>query len=338
MEDFDQFMNDYQVQWRRKHIDNQAEGSQNGKTRPWILPRQLWEEGLWAGIRSSNNSLPAYLKDSNVQKHDGAHNLKSSWVLCANLYFSFRNDPTLVASFLKERVSQSIETVNKIELEYENPDSLLTPAILLGEPQGQRGRNQTSPDVAFEVKLNNGKKGLVLTEVKFTEHSFYPCSGRKKEYGNPDSERCLNFKRVYQDTLNQCYQLQWQNQQRTNRNYWEYLKFSPIATSTLRRCPAATAGYQLFRQQALAEALANKGPYELVVSSVAHDARNQTLIDCLRGTGINNFTTGWGPLFNGKAGFATFTHQEWVKWVRDNDTSSKWKDWIKYIKDRYGLY
>ena len=36
----------------------------------------------------------AFLKKSDVQKHDGVHNLKSSWMQCANLYFPFRNDKT----------------------------------------------------------------------------------------------------------------------------------------------------------------------------------------------------------------------------------------------------
>ena len=335
MEDFDQYMNEYLVKWRLNHFQNQEEGTQNGKTRPWILPGNLWAGGLWHGIRTADNSFCEYLYENKIRKNDGAHNLKSSWVLSANLYFAFRNDPSLVAGFFKEHVSQSIEEVEKIELEYVDPDESLKPTPLLGEPPGQIGRNQTSPDIAFAVKLTNGKKGLILTDIKFTEHSFSSCSGRKPKYGNPDPRRCRNFKQVYADIENQCYLRQWQNKQRTNRKYWEHLRFAPEAVNTLIRCPAATAGYQLFRQQALAEALASKGPYDLVVSSVAYDARNQTLIDCLYSTGIDDFTTGWGPLFNGKAKFATFTHQDWVKWVRDNDTEGKWNHWFQYVKYRY---
>jgi len=336
VEDFNQHMSRVQAHWREDHIVNQQPGEQNGKEYTWILPRHLWDEGLWSGIRSDQStSLPAYLEKTGVRKHDGAHNLKSSWVLCANLYFPFRQDPALIAGFLKEHVSRSIEGVEKIELEYEDEDTLLKPTPLLGEPQGQRGRNQTSPDVAFVVTLTGGKKGLVLTEVKFTEHSFYPCSGRKKKYGNPDRRRCMDFGRVYSDPANQCYQLHWADGQRTNRKYWDYLRFTADATSTLRRCPAATAGYQLFRQQALAEALARKGPYGLVVSSVAYDARNETLLRCLHGTGIEDFATGWGPLFDGQARFSTFTHQQWVRWVEENDTSGKWKHWLDYVETRY---
>lgn len=332
MNDFDRYMNDYQTQWRRNNLENQVLGTQNGKKRPWILPRELWEEGLWAGIRGGTNSLPAYLDDTGVQKHAGVHNLKSSWVLCANLYFPFREDHETLAGFLRNHVSPIIDTVNRIELEWaEEPP--LDPTTLLGEPHGQRGKNQTSPDVAFIV---NGGKGIVLTENKFTEHSFYPCSGRKKIYGNPDIGRCMNLCKVYNDTANQCYMRQWANGERTNRKYWDYLKFTPEALSILRRCPAANAGYQLFRQQALAEALAQKGPYDFVISCVAYDARNQTLAKCLKSTGIHNFTTDWGSLFDGKVKFATFTHQQWVKWVTNNKKRI-WQDWLDYVNKRYEL-
>lgn len=334
MEHFNQYMSDYQTRWRHHYVKNQVEGEWNGEKRPWILPRELWEEGLWSGIRSGHtNAITAYLDDTGVQKHRGVHNLKSSWVQCANLYFPFREDRGILARFLHKHVSSLIESVDRVELEWAEKWPL-DPTTLLGEPQGQRGMNQTSPDIAFIV---NGCKGIVLTENKFTEHSFYGCSGRDKKYGNPDRQRCMNLVNVYKDTANQCYQLQWANGERTNRKYWDYLKFTTEGLTTLKRCPAATAGYQLFRQQALAEALAQKGPYEFVVSCVAYDARNHTLIKCLRSTGVDDFTKGWGSLFEGKAEFATFTHQQWVDWVEGHDVQDTRRDWLTYVRQRYEL-
>lgn len=338
MKHFNQYMNGYQVRWRHNNLNNQTMGDQKGQKHPWILPLKIWKEGLWPGIRNSNNSsLIAYIQANDFQKHDCAHNLKSSWVLCANLYFPFRNDTSLMAGFLKEYISQSIREVEKIELEYQDPDESLHSAQLLGEPAGQPGKNQTLPNIAFLLKLANGKKGLILTEVKFTEDSFKACPGRQKKSQNPDPERCLNFKQVLEATAYQCHQLQWQGKKRRNRKYWDYLSFAPEAINTLRCCPASIAGCQLFRHQALAEALALKGPYDLVVSAIAYDERNHTLIGCLRSTGIDDFTTGWEPLFNGKARFVTFTHQDWASWVREHDTSGKWKEWSEYVKERYGI-
>ena len=55
MRDFDLQMNDCQTAWRRDHVKNQEDGEQHQKRRPWILPRELWEEGLWPGIRGYFN-------------------------------------------------------------------------------------------------------------------------------------------------------------------------------------------------------------------------------------------------------------------------------------------
>ena len=332
---FNEQMNDAQTAWRRQHIETREHGTQNGYCRSWILPRCCWEEGLWPGIRSgSEHALSAYIKKKRIQKHPGVHNLKSSWMLCANLYFSHRRDPQILAAFLADRIDSRIVEVQRLELEWVEKCPL-DPTTLLGEPKGRRGANQTSPDIAFFVGLEGGGQGLILTENKFVEHSFYRCSGRKKGTGNPDIQRCLDPKAI-EDPSSQCHLLNWQTDTRANRRYWEHINISEIGRRDLRGCPAALAGYQLFRQQALAEAIAVKGKYDFVVTSVAYDDRNETLLRSMQSTGIGDFTKDWGPLFTGQARFATFTHQEWVRWVRQNDTDDRWSDWLDWIGERYG--
>ena len=177
---FDQEMDVAQTAWRNRHVETKEHGFQGQHQRAWILPRDHWEEGLWPGIRSeATHSLPAYAEEHDIQKHLGVHNLKSSWVLCANLYFPHRRDPRLLAAFLADRINQRIVDIRRLELEWAE-DSPLDPTTLLGEPKGKRGANQTSPDIACVVGLEGGGQGLVLTESKFLEHSFYPCSGRKR--------------------------------------------------------------------------------------------------------------------------------------------------------------
>ncbi len=36
--------------------------------------------------------------------------------------------------------------------------------------------------------------------------------------------------------------------------------------------------------------------------------------------------------FEGKAKFATFTHQQWVKWV-SNNKKEIWQDWLDYVNN-----
>jgi hypothetical protein len=99
-------------------------------------------------------------------------------------------------------------------------------------------------------------------------------------------------------------------------------------------CRQAHAGYQLFRQQALAEGIAALGVYDFVISCVAIDERNETLDSSLERTGLARLTE-WGGLFKGKARFSVFTHQQWVNWVRTHDSGERWRDWIAYVESRY---
>ena len=320
MRNFDRWMESHQTEWRRRHVTSAEWGQQNDKLRSWILPRELWEEGLWPGIRTgSDNSLSKYLADKKIQKHTGVHNLKSSWVFCANLYFPFRASAEgrdLLASFLHHHVDPEIESLEGIELEYAEVGEL-RPSELLGERDGRRGANQTSPDLGFLV---NGGHGLVLVENKFTEKNFEKCSAWEHN-SNPNPNRCKDATKVARDPSGQCHLESVVDQ--------EALMDLPV-------CPAARSGYQLFRQQALAEGIAQSGKYALVVSTVAVDERNENLGDSLGRSGIDGLK-GWGRIFRGKAKFAEFTHQEWVRWVREHQAGGQWDDWLSYVRDRYAL-
>ncbi|MDE2781013.1 MAG: hypothetical protein OXI91_15255 [Chloroflexota bacterium] len=159
MMSFDRWMERRQTEWRRDHVETEEQGKWRGRSYPWILPDDSWEESLWPGVRrDSDNSLPAYLAESRVQRHVFANNLKSSWILCANLYFPFRSTPAgrdLLASFLREYVDPGIESLERLELEYAECGEL-QPSRLLGEEGGGRGANQTSPDLGLLVDSQTG--------------------------------------------------------------------------------------------------------------------------------------------------------------------------------------
>lgn len=334
-----EFMDCHQVEWRRSNVSSSEMGTWRGKPYPWIVPRCLWEEGLWPGIRKgSDNPLATYLECSGVQKHSGVHNLKSSWVLCANLYFPFRRsdqDRRLLASFLRQHVARPITSLEAIELEYsECEDGELHPSRLLGETGGSRGAGQTSPDLG--LKVNDGR-GLVLVESKFTEPDFSRCSARNhkgsaRRAGNPDPDRCDQPLKVLWNPAGQCHQSAWR------RRYWEHLAAvtDREALAAMPCCPAARRGYQLFRQTALAEGIARSGKYDLTVSAVAVDERNEDLNRCLRKLGLSDLH-GWGKVFRGQAVFAVFTHQQWLEWVREHDREGRWRQWLSWIGDRYAM-
>lgn len=323
----------HQIKWRKANIRSIEIGIQNKSGFEHIIPKSKWPEALWSGIRKD---LLDYLKQKKIQHHTGTHNLLSSWVVCANLYFPVRQQNgflDLMLEFLKLKVSTEITGISGVELEFAFPKSdSLHPSRLLGEMDGLRGSGQTSPDVAFLVKTKIGD-GIVLTECKYMEHSFYKCSARRTEdkeekKGNPDPERCMQPGNAV-DYKSICHQSVW------GRKYWEYLDISDLGKKILTRCPAATSGYQLLRQQALAEGMMRSGKFSLVASSVAFDDRNNTFKNCLSSTGINDFQTEWTKLFDGKAIFKTWTHQEWVQFVKVNQINGECDDWLRYLYGRY---
>jgi hypothetical protein len=342
------FRNDrceHQRIWKQQTLPHvQGSGSWNKIEYDHILPHRYEQENLWPGIRSGGMfPLAAYLKDRNIHAHTGRDNLLSSWTLASNLYFPFgqsQDGLRLIANFLAANVHASIASAQAVELEWEHRTHDLKPAELLGETGGSRGTNQTSPDVAFEVTLTGGGHGVVLTEVKFTEHGFYACSVRKDLDDSRKALSCHDLSALQQDPQVLCGQ-----HTEKGRRYWDHLKDAFDWNATLRWCPAATAGYQLFRQQALAEGLATHPELALVVSSLAYDERNKGLLASLRRTGrigtsdcLQDVPSDWGKLFKGKAKFKTFSHQAWVAFVRQATARPGWcDDWLVYVTDRYGL-
>lgn len=332
--DFHSLQRQEQIAWRKKNISSSALGYQNKNCYEHIIPRSLWEETLWPHIR---NPLKTYLNEKQIHSHPGTHNLLSSWVLCTNLYFIIRIEPAfrqLMLGFLQEQISSEITAIIKTELEFASEEALLSPEHLLGEMDGTRGSGQTSPDVAFLIETKGGK-GIILTECKYTEHSFYPCSARRTtdrgdKPANPDPGRCMKDALTH-DYKSICHQAVWQ------RKYWDNLTLSPYGKSILKRCPASSAGYQLLRQHSLAEGIAASNKYGFVVTSVAFDDRNLKLKNCLYSTGIPDFAPEWGKLFTGKALFKTWTHQQWVAYVKHNGKDALQKEWSNYMNNRYGF-
>lgn len=337
---FNEEAEQYQNQWRNKNIDPEVPlGSQKGVRYFHILPAEQWELGLWEPIRKP---ITDYISVSGIQSNRGKNNLKSSWSQCANLFFPFRccnGMADMLVSFLERQLNLGITSVELIEFEYAAPGNL-EPKRLLGETGGKRGSRQTSPDLAVLFGCNNGRSGIYLIENKYTEHNFYNCSGaenlsveRQSEFSQPinlNPKRCLNYMRVLSNPDAECQQILWQ------RKYWKLLK-EHINISMVRpdiHCPALNGGYQLFRQQALAQGIANAGIFDHVVSGVAYDSRNTALINCLKSIGIDSFATGWEELFNTNVVSHCFTHQDYVSWIKRSKNLDI-QNWAKYVTERY---
>jgi hypothetical protein len=330
-------MKEYQTNWRSVHLPHViGNGEQNRTSKPYILPNKAYLQSFFPGIRASLFDVPdGYLRSNRVKPHTGIHNLMSSWVVCSNMYWPFRNPEgfTLLANFLKKVTGLDIYEITDMDLEYEDDFEDLKPGMLLGEDDGgMRGTGQTSPDLAIRFRTKDSKTGIILIESKFSEHSFYSCSGYSKtKPGKPVNEkreRCLNPSLIVDSDFNECHLTSW------DRKYWDLLgkELDKAKFSSLKKCPMSSSCYQLFRQQALAKGLERK--YDIAVSAVATDLRNVELKNSSLRNGMKPFPEGWKELFPNLELY-WFIHNDWFKFVQQNNLNGKWDEWLKYIKERY---
>lgn len=329
----------HQIDWRGKYLTDLTElGTHRDRSYPHLLPSRDWVRGLHLDIQKS---LPDYLQSERIQPHNHKHNLLSSWVLCANMYFPFRRDwdgRKLIAGFLSDVIELDGWDVSGVELEYA-AYAPLDPATVLGERRGHRGANQTSPDVAFMLSKPSGIKGIVLVECKYVESDFGICSGYsqtkkllRSRTANPNRDRCNNASLIVEDPENSCHLVSW------GRKYWQHL--TPIvdkdAFNELSYCPARSNGYQLLREYAYAQALADSSQYEVVIYAIAWDPRNEALIRSMRGAGLREIETGWSKLFPRGVPIKTWSHNQWVDYV-DRNGGSAWQPWVEYVSARYDM-
>jgi len=332
MKKFKEIMKEHQINWRKAVIPHiKGNGWQNGRSYEHILPHKFKEYNFYPGIRQE---LFLYIDDNQIKPHTGIHNLLSSWAVCSNFYWPFNNKSgfDLLKKYLNSKMSFRIKTITAMDLEYMDKDIELSPSALLGEDSGMRGSGQTSPDLAIRFITEDNKKGILLIESKFTEHSFYQCSGYSKTKpdrpNNPDKKRCLDTVGILQSDFENCHLLAW------GRKYWDILKsnLNVELFNRLKKCPMSSACYQLFRQQALAKGYESR--YDVVASCVFTDSRNESLNRSVHSSGLNDLPSGWSELFP-ELPFEWLTHNEWFEFVRVNNLNGQWNNWVKYIEERY---
>ena len=129
----------HQMKWRSNGLpDLTALGTHRQKEYRHLLPKDDWLRGLFRPIQEP---LKKYISDERIQPHSHKHNLLSSWMLCANLYFPFRGNKDglrLLSAFLASKLRIDKWEIEGLELEY-SAEPPLDPGTLLGETRGRRG-------------------------------------------------------------------------------------------------------------------------------------------------------------------------------------------------------
>ncbi|MFV2044650.1 MAG: hypothetical protein ACC700_15625 [Anaerolineales bacterium] len=328
----------HQIKWRSKGLpDLSALGTHRQKEYSHLLPKEDWLRGLFLPIQEP---LRQYIAEERIQPHSHKHNLLSSWMLCANLYFPFRGNKDglrLLTGFLASKLGIGKWDVEGLELEY-SAEAPLDPGTLLGETGGRRGASQTSPDIAFLLTRASEVKGLILVECKYVESGFSICSGYsqsktiRKDRRNPDRDRCNHAGLVIDSPHTYCHLVSW------DRKYWEHIAETADKDKfgELNYCPARSNGYQLLREYAYAQGIANSGEYDEVIYAIAWDTRNDALTGSMQGPGLKDIEADWSGLFPGGVPIRTWAHGEWVDYV-ERRGGTRWADWVDYVRARYDL-
>lgn len=331
MKNYKAMMKKHQIKWRKNYL---PEINKKGKFRKieyeHILPWEKREFNFYPPIR---RDLFSFIDVKGIQPHASIHNLLSSWVLCSNMYWPFNNKEgsESLCKYLSKEANISIDKIEEMDLEYECENDSLKPAVLLGETRGKRGSGQTSPDLAIKFKTKDNKKGIFLIESKFTEDNFEPCSGYVTKPGreaNPDKSRCERPKDIIKSNFSDCYLLT------LGRYYWDLLGKSLDRGKyiSFTQCPISNCCYQIFRQQALAKGL--EKIYDISISCVAIDSRNEKIINSSCKGELKPLPEGWKDLFP-ESNFIWLTHNNWFEFVKENNSGGKWDNWIDYIENRY---
>ena len=171
-----------------------------------------WTDGVYQPYRISAREM---VKADSVSLDEYARHLLSSQVFAFNLFLPFRQGNR---HHLSETISEFIEEeilIDRVAFEWVPPGHLL--CEIDGEWPALEER-ATAVDIVLWCRLNNGRRGAVLLEVKLTEDKFTHCNGRKSK-GNRRQDVCQSAQ-IFFDNPGNCYLTRPYRKSR-DRRYWK---------------------------------------------------------------------------------------------------------------------
>ena len=216
-----------------------------------------WTDGVHPAFRDL--AVEVQVVDE-VRLHEYVEHLLSSQAFALNLFLPFREGK-------RERLSECVSTVigtrifvDEVRFEW------VPPGALLGELEGDRPVGEeraTAVDVVLWSRLEDGRRAVVLIEVKLSEEGFTTCNGRDSR-GNRRKHVCKSA-RLFLSDSNACY-LRRPWRKRRDRRYWEIFTSAHGSvgdafpgTALDGPCPFAGNAQQPMRNLAIARGLEQEG-------------------------------------------------------------------------------
>lgn len=325
MQEFDKRMREQQARYKTVTLGITAQGKWRGKEYPHILPEDKWDLNLWDGIRKE---AQFYFNDNNIGWHKDKHNLLSSQIMCANIFFPLKQHLDVLKPWLSNHF-HDVGNVVDLDFEYIGPKG----KNYFNE-NGGRGQNRTSSDVSITWLDSAKRKNMLLLEFKFTESAFGECG----KQNNPDRSRCLSSEKVVNSPQTQCYRTE------VGRTYWDIIlrNDSPFRRETLtteKYCPFRYDFYQLMRNQLLAHCiqLDREAGFNRVEFGVIYHADNDKLLRMSHPfDGERNPLMAWTSMLKNPDSFNSLTVQDILSTI-EAGLPGDLTGWRTYLEKRYGL-
>ena len=220
-----------------------------------------WTEGIHPEYRELARDVQVA---DEVKLHRYAAHLLSSQAFALNLFLPFREG---VRRALSECVGNLLGTrlhVEKVRFEW------VPPGALLGELEGNRPEEDepaTAVDVVLWSRLEDGRRAVVLVEVKLSEDGFTNCNGQHSR-ANRRRDVCDSARLFFSDP-GSCYLRRPKGKQR-DRRYWEIFAASQGSVrdafpgaSLDGPCPFGGHAQQPMRNLAIARGLKQDGTVDI---------------------------------------------------------------------------
>ena len=233
----------------QEHLEDWRRGVDGPTGRMW----NSWTDGIYPEYRELAQEVVSI---DSVKLHQYAAHLRSSQVFAFNLFLPFRRGNR---ERLSDVVSEAIGTrfsVDEVGFEW------VPPGALLGEIEGDRpvgNEPATAVDVVLWGFLPEGKRAVVLLEVKLSETDFTHCGGRTSP-GNNKRHVCDSAVLIFENPSD-CY-LRRPLRRRRDRRYWEIFTASHGSVRAAfpgagmeGQCPFAFSMQQPMRNLAIAKGL-----------------------------------------------------------------------------------
>ena len=235
-----------------------------------------WKDGLHPAL---HEKAPRIIAEDHVRLHDYIKALNSSMAFGFNLFVPYRlGDPEPLAVLLGRRLDRQLQ-VDHVIFEYAGPTHVL--AEVAGEAP-EDDEPFTASDVAVFVRDEEGRRGVVLIEVKLTEGEFSRCNGATSR-GNHRKDVCTSAETFFANPST-CY-LRHPYRAKRDRRYWtiferEYgsVREAFPGADLDGPCPFRGDGQQPMRNHALARGLVQAGEVDFAALGLVHHDDNPDVV------------------------------------------------------------